>query len=202
MSKRSDVLGAILAGGKSTRMGTEKAILPLKGRPMIQYVADTLSALFSEVVVVGGENDKYGFLKHEVVPDVFEGCGPLGGIQAALNRAKPLSVFVLSCDTPFIPVGLIEYISSFKSAAPTKIATFDGVLQPLCGLYDSTSIGAIEHDLQGGKYSVLKTILNIEHTVVPITPDLPFFNPQIFWNVNRPEDYRMISDPSIGNPHG
>ena len=202
MSKRSDVLGAILAGGKSSRMGMEKALLPLKGRPMIQYVVDTLSSRFSEVVIVGGGKDKYSFLELEVVPDVFEGCGPLGGIQAALNRARPLSVFVLSCDTPFIPVELIEYLLSFKSAAPTTIAISNGVLQPLCGLYDSTALGAIEHDLQEGKYSVLKTILNIDHTAVPITPDLPFFTPQMFWNVNRPEDYRLLSTISNGPAHG
>jgi len=202
MSKRLDIMGAILAGGKSTRMGTEKALLSLKGRPMIQYVSDTLAALFSEVIVVGGDKDRYGFLRLEIVPDVFKGCGPLGGIQAALNRAKPLPVFVLSCDTPFIPLEMIDHILSFKGAASTKIATFDGVIQPLCGLYDSASIGAIEHDLREGKYSVLKTISNIDHTVVPITSDLPFFTPQIFWNVNRPEDYRMISDPSTGNPNG
>lgn len=202
MSKRSDVLGAILAGGKSTRMGTEKALLPLKGRPMIQYVSDALSSLFSEVVVVGGSKDTYSFLELEVVSDVFEGCGPLGGIQAALNRARPLPVFVLSCDTPFIPVELIEYLLSFKSAAPTTIAISDCVLQPLCGLYDSTALGAVEHDLQEGKYSVLKTILNIDHTAVPITPDLPFFTPQIFWNVNRPEDYRLLSTISNGPAHG
>jgi molybdopterin-guanine dinucleotide biosynthesis protein A len=202
MSKRSDVLGAILAGGKSTRMGTEKALLPFKGQPMIQHVAETLSSLFSKVVVVGGAKDTYGFLKLEVVPDLFEGCGPLGGIQAALNRAKPLPVFVLSCDTPFIPVELIKYLLSFKSAAPTRITIFDGVLQPLCGLYDSTSRGVIEDDLREGKYSVFKTIPKIKHTVVPITPDLPFFTPQIFWNVNRPEDYRSISDPATGTPHG
>ncbi len=202
MSSRADVLGAILTGGKSTRMGTEKALLPLRDRPMIQYVADTLASLFTEVVVVGGVKDTYGFLKLEVVPDVFRHCGPLGGIHAALNRAKPLPVFVLACDTPFIPVGLVEFMLSFTPAAPTKIATFDGVLQPLCGLYDGTSLGAIEHNLKWGKYSVLKTILKIGHTAVPITPDLPFFTPQIFWNVNRPEDYRMISDPSARNPHG
>jgi molybdopterin-guanine dinucleotide biosynthesis protein A len=192
----------ILAGGKSSRMGMEKALLPLKGRPMIQYVADTLSSRFSEVVIVGGGKDKYSFLELEVVPDVFEGCGPLAGIQAALNRARPLSVFVLSCDTPFIPVELIEYLLSFKSAAPTTIAISNGVLQPLCGLYDSTALGAIEHDLQEGKYSVLKTILNIDHTAVPITPDLPFFTPQIFWNVNRPEDYRLLSTISNGPTRG
>jgi molybdopterin-guanine dinucleotide biosynthesis protein A len=202
MSKRSDVLGAILAGGKSTRMGTEKALLPLIGRPMIQHAAETLSSLFSKVVVVGGAKDKYGFLKLEVLPDLYEGCGPLGGIQAALNRAKPLPVFVLSCDTPFIPVELIEYLLGFKSAAPTRIPTFDGVLQPLCGLYDSTSLEVIEDDLRERKYSVLKSISKLDHAVVPITPDLPFFTSQIFWNVNRPEDYRSISDPMTGTPHG
>ena len=195
-------MGAILAGGKSTRMGTEKALLPLKGRPMIQYVADTLAAGFSEVIVVGGDKERFGFLKLEIVPDVFEGCGPLGGIQAALNRAKPLPVFVLSCDTPFIPAEMVDYVMNFKAAAPTKIATFDGVLQPLCGLYDGTSLSAIEDDIHKGKYSVLKTIQKLDHTVVPITPDLPFFNPQMFWNVNRPEDYHSISDPTERNTHG
>jgi molybdopterin-guanine dinucleotide biosynthesis protein A len=180
-------------------MGTEKALLPLKGRPMIQYVADTLTSLFSKVVVVGGSKEKYGFLKIEVVPDVFEGCGPLGGIQAALNSAKPLPVFVLSCDTPFMPPGLIEYILAFQSTAPTKIASVDGMMQPLCGLYDGSALKTIVHDLQGEKYSVLKTIETINHTLVPITPDLPFFTPQIFWNVNRPEDYRLISDIPTGD---
>jgi molybdopterin-guanine dinucleotide biosynthesis protein A len=202
MNKRPDVVGAILAGGKSTRMGTEKALLPLRGRPLIQHVAETLSALFREVVVIGGSNDAFRFLKLEVVQDVFRGCGPLGGIQAALNRTKPLPVFVLSCDTPFIPVGLINYILNFSPAAPTKIATFEGVLQPLCGLYDSQSLDAIEHDLQVGKYSVLKTIQKIDHTTVPVTSDLPFFTPQIFWNVNRPEDYHMISGFAAGHSNG
>ena len=169
---------------------------------MIQYVADTLTGLFSKVVIVGGDKQKYGFLKLEIVPDVFEECGPLGGIQAALNRAKPSPVFVLSCDTPLIPQGLIEYVLNFKSAAPTKIATFGGVLQPLCGLYDSACLSTIERDLQEGKYSVFKAMSKIGHTVVPITSDLPFFTPQIFRNVNSPEDYRMISNTTTENPHG
>lgn len=202
MNKHSDVLGAILAGGKSMRMGTEKALLPLKGRPMIQHVADMLSALFTKVIVVGAATDRYSFLNLEILPDVYKRCGPLGGIHAALNRAKPMPVFVLSCDTPFIPPELVEHMLSITSAAPTKIASFEDFLQPLCGIYDSTSIGAIEDDLQAGRHSVFKTILNIDHTVIPITPDLPFYDPDIFRNVNRPEDYRMISDPSTGDTHG
>ena len=174
-------------------MGMEKSLLPFRGRPMIQHVADTLGSLFSDVIVVGCERRKYDFLKLEIVPDDFEGCGPLGGIQAALSLAKPLPVFVLSCDTPFIPAELIDYILSIRGAASTRIASFDGVLQPLCGLYDNSSLSAIERDLKDQKYSVLKTIPKIDHTVVPITSDLPFFTPRIFWNVNRPEDYLMIS---------
>ncbi len=202
MKKRSDIIGTILAGGKSTRMGTEKALLQVKGRPMIQCVAETLSTVFEEVIVVGGAKNTHRFLHLEVVPDAYEACGPLGGIHAALNRAKPKPVLVLSCDTPFIPAALIEYLLGTKSIKPSKIAAFQDVLQPLCGLYDGTSIRAIEDDLRKGKYSVLKTIQQIDHTVIPITPDLPFFNPQMFLNVNRPEDYQLISDSSAGDHLG
>ncbi|MCX6135575.1 MAG: molybdenum cofactor guanylyltransferase [Ignavibacteriales bacterium] len=202
MTKRSDVLGAVLAGGKSTRMGTEKALLPVKGRPMIQYAAETLAKVFAETVIVGGSQDKYGFLKCEIVPDLFEGCGPLGGIHAALHRSKPRAAFVLSCDTPFIPADLIEFLLRAKAPDLTVIATFDGVLQPLCGVYDASSFPEIDRDIEQGKYSVFKTLKNIEHVEIPITPDLPFFTPQLFWNMNRPEDYRILSQPDAGTSHG
>jgi len=202
MTDRSSVLGAVLAGGKSTRMGTDKALLPINGRPMVQFAAETLSTVFSNVIVVGADEEKFGFLNLPIAPDIFEGCGPLGGIHAALTFAKPRSVFVLSCDIPFIPSRLVDYIVRFDSAEGTRIATFEGMLQPLCGLYNSASLTAIEHDLHAGKYSILKTLQNLGHAEIPITPDLPFYAPRMFLNVNRPEDYQTLAISEQGNRHG
>jgi molybdopterin-guanine dinucleotide biosynthesis protein A len=202
MNVRSDILGAVLAGGKSSRMGTEKALLPVDGRPMIRHAVDTLAALFSEVIIAGGTEGMFGFLQIDVVPDIVQDCGPLAGIHTALRRAKGRPVFVLSCDTPFVPRALVEHILAIRSEAPTKIASFENVLQPLCGLYDATSLPAIEEDLRAGKYAIFKTLAKIDHAEISITPDLPFFTAQIFWNVNRPQDYHTLPDNPTGTTHG
>jgi molybdopterin-guanine dinucleotide biosynthesis protein A len=202
MKLRSDVVGAILAGGKSSRMGTEKALLPVQGRPMVQVAVETLAAVFSDVILVGGSKDNFGFLEREIIQDVFEGCGPLAGIHSALNSSQGRPVFVLSCDTPFVPPRLVEFVMEYKSPAPTKVASFESVLQPLCALYDVTSLQAIEEDLRQGKYSIIKTLKNINYAEISITPDLPFFTPSIFRNVNQPEDYRTLINPLTGRNHG
>ena len=202
MTARSSVIGAVLAGGKSTRMGTEKALLPINSRPMVQYAAETLGRVFEKVIIVGGGREKFGLLKLHIARDIYEECGPLGGIHAALRCAKHRSVFILSCDTPYIPSELVEHIIRFDSPEWTRIAVFEGVLQPLCGLYDASSLNEIEHDLEEGRYSVLKTLQEIEHVEIPITADLPFFALRMFSNVNRPEDYKSLTDPDQGHHNG
>lgn len=202
MSKRSDFLGAILAGGKSTRMGTEKALLLLEGIPLIQHVARTLTSIFRDVAIIGGDRKKFDFLKLPMIPDVFEGSGPLGGIHAALSHSQPRSIFVLSCDTPFIPSQLVTYVLAFEHSAPTRIVSVDGEPQPLCGLYNPSCLSVMELDLRRGKYSVVKTLQEIEHSIIPITPDLPFYTPHMLRNLNRPKDYHSLSAISNGLTHG
>jgi molybdenum cofactor guanylyltransferase len=189
MNRRSGIVGALLAGGKSTRMGREKALLPLNGLPMIQHIAELLSSVFQDVIIVGDKAESLEFLKLPIISDVFHECGPLGGIHAALLRSKPRSSFVVPCDTPSVSRELIEYLLDFEAATETKIASINGLPEPLCGVYSSDCLPTIERNLQNGKLSVLNSLADIGHTIVPITPDLPFYNPSLLRNVNRPEDY-------------
>ena len=202
MNKRSDILGVVLAGGKSTRLGAEKALLPLRGRPMIQIVAETLSTVFADVIIAGGRFDQLGFLGLPVVSDSFPECGPLAGIHAALSHSQARSIFVLSCDTPFIPPELIEYVLDFKSSSPTKITLFEDKLQPLCGLYSAACLPFLRSDLEQGKLSVLKSLLNIDFAPVPISASQAFFTPELFRNINCPEDYQFISTLEPAKSYG
>lgn len=202
MRKRYDIVGAVLAGGKSTRMGSDKALLPVQGRPMIQIVAETLSHVFSDVIVAGGQADQFEYLRLPVIPDLFSGCGPMAGIHAALSYSKPSPIFILSCDTPFIPAELVRYIIDFESDFPTKIAQYDNEVQPLCGLYDASCLPQFQRDLENGKFSVVKSLDTIDFEPVPISPEQAFFNPNIFRNINRPEDYHSIPTLKPGKVNG
>ena len=88
MPLRSDIIGVVLAGGASSRMGTDKALLPLGGAPIITYAAKALSSVFSEVVVSSGSGKRYAFLGLNEISDVFNDSGPLGGIPGYPGAGK------------------------------------------------------------------------------------------------------------------
>jgi molybdopterin-guanine dinucleotide biosynthesis protein A len=193
MTKRSDILGALLAGGRSARMGLDKALLPLNGVPLVQYSAMALTEVFDEVVVVADEGKKFEFLHLPVIPDLIKNCGPLGGIYSALCHANGRAVFVLSCDTPFVTPELIAHIVEFGAPTLTRIPLVNERLQPLCGLYGQDVLQTIEHDIKRGAYKVLETLKGIQYTPIPITPRLPFFTPNLLRNLNTPAEYELIS---------
>jgi molybdopterin-guanine dinucleotide biosynthesis protein A len=174
-------------------MGTEKALLPLGGYPMIAHVIGTLSELFSEVIICGADPPRYEFLGLRVVQDVFQGCGPLAGIHSALTYSNAGPVFVLSCDMPFAPLGLVRHILNYSDKPQTRIALSGGILQPLCGVYGQECLPVAENDLRQGKYSIVKMLEKVAHTAVVIDTSLPFYTNYMLSNVNRREDYEAIS---------
>jgi molybdopterin-guanine dinucleotide biosynthesis protein A len=190
------ITGAVLAGGKSSRMGTDKALLTLDGRPFVSHVASTLQAVFNRVILVTNDASAYGFLGLETFEDVFADCGPLGGIHSALTHAGGGDIFVSACDTPLITSDLVRYIIGFQSSASARIPSFDQQLHPLCGLYTQDCIPNIVERLKSRRLRVLDFIEVAQATVIPISPELPFYKEDLFINFNSPEDYpRDRSNP-------
>jgi len=187
------VTGAILAGGNSSRMGRDKALLPWNGKPLISHAAETLRALFQDVCICGGTGDRYGFLGLPVLPDIVPQRGPLGGIHTALSYALPASVFVLSCDMPLVSRSLIEYILKFPSSAPTKVAAPHGRIQPLCGVYHTSCLPLIEQELKHRRLKLMEVFARLNGTPVPIGPDLPFYDERLMINVNDEQTYRQLT---------
>ena len=178
--------GAVLAGGHSRRMGRDKALLPFRGVPMVRIMVDRLAGLTRPVAVIADRANRYAGLGVPILGDLHQGCGPLGGIHAALRQLRSAEVFVLACDTPFVSEELIAYIAAFPTAAPARVATMDGSLHPLCGVYSQACLPAIEEAISAQHFA-LRTLLNtVGAASVPLTPDLPFFHPRLLWNVNDP----------------
>lgn len=176
--------GAILAGGKSSRMGQEKALLLWEGKPMVMRVAQTLQQVFSEVLVVSDNAETYRFLGLRIVPDIFKGCGPLGGIHSALVHAAAEGVFVCSCDMPCITPALVRKIVHRSSLREVTFASDGMQLHPLLGVYPKTILPSIQVELQTGPKRMFTFLTRVPHTVI----DLSEFSDQLR-NINSPEDY-------------
>ena len=174
-------------------MGTDKALLPWHGRPLISYAADTLRAVIRDVCVVSDYADRYGFLGLPNLPDIIRESGPLGGIHAALTQSGSPSVFVLSCDMPLVSRSLVEYVLQYPSAAQVTVVAMYGRIQPLCGMYHASCLPVFEQELKHRRRKMMDVIARVHHTVVQIGPGSPFHDTRLLMNVNDEQRYRELT---------
>lgn len=136
-TRLDQVTGFVLAGGRSTRMGQDKALLQLGGVSLIERAVEKLRAVVSEVRILGSRAEFASYAP--IVPDLHDGCGPLGGLEAALAAAKTDWILVLPVDMPFVPVKLLRaWVREVPEKQTARIAMFqvDGRPQPaLCMLH-------------------------------------------------------------------
>lgn len=133
------IVGVILAGGRASRMGgTDKGLLPLGGRPMLEQIVERLRPQVAALLLnANGDPGRFGFLGLEVVPDDLPDLpGPLAGVLTGLERAAVLgaeAVVTVPCDAPFLPTDLVERLAA---AGPFALAvTGDGRMHPTVGLW-------------------------------------------------------------------
>jgi len=194
MNQYHEITGVILAGGKSSRMGKNKGLLPLKGKTFIRHITDTLQNVFHRVIIITNQENNYDFLKLEIFNDIYQDCGPLGGIHAAFVHSKARSCFFVSCDIPFITSSLIDYIIRFESdGAVIKIPSMGNKIHPLCGLYQLQCLTTVEHNLIKRNLKVRNTLDCLDVCIVPIVKELTFYHTDLLKNFNDLKDYEKIN---------
>jgi molybdopterin-guanine dinucleotide biosynthesis protein A len=195
-----DIEGFILAGGASSRMGTDKALLRLGGRLFVERVAAALRTVAGRVRVVSSRHEAAA-VGLEVVPDLRGGLGALGGIHAALTGCAAPWAAVVSCDLPFVTGALLERLASLRAdgaeaadaVAPTQP---DGRPQPLCALYArSACLPAAERLILTDELRPRVLLRQVRTRWVGFgeLEDLEG-SEHFFRNVNTPEDYRRALD--------
>ncbi len=132
----NDITGVILAGGKSKRMGENKALLKIGGITIIEHLTLLLKSIFHKVIIITNDPGEYSFLEVDLFPDVYINKGPLAGIHSALIHSSTETNFILSCDIPFITAEVIEEIINYKTAYPITVVKADGFVQQLAGFYN------------------------------------------------------------------
>ncbi len=185
-----EITGIILAGGKSTRMGYNKAFLDLGGLFLVERVAKTLSSVCQEIIIVGNSKDELADLGYPVITDTYPGCGPLAGIHAGLKAAKNYYSFISACDTPFIDEKIILKMVEESDGYDAVIMKHREYYEPLFSLYSKAFIPFAEKALKNGNYKVTAAISAAKWKPVVFNPeDIPLFDKKIF-NINTPGDFQ------------
>ena len=192
-----EVAAFILAGGKSTRMGADKAFVTLDGRTLLARALDLARSVTPDVRIVGDPEKFAPFAP--VVEDVFRGCGPLGGIHAALRASQTELNLILAVDLPFVSPALVEYLikRARDSTATVTVVQAGGGWQPLCAAYRRAFADAAEQSLRAGHYKIDK-LFAAPRTQAIAEEELKAagFPPTMFRNLNTREELAEASAPA------
>ncbi len=186
------VSAAIMAGGKSRRMGQDKAWIELDGEPLIRRVANVLAQVADEVIVVAND-PKYRSLGLRVVPDRYPDGGALGGIATGVSAATFDRVLVAACDMPFLLAEVWRVLLDHRYEADVVIPKIGGELETLHALYTRACVAPMERALAAGKMRVISFFDEVR--VQPIEErELRVADPTLrsFTNVNTPEELATL----------
>ena len=141
----------ILAGGDSCRMGADKSMLPIKGRPMIETISEQLRDTFSQILISANEGEKYAFLGLLIIPDKMSGQGPLMGIASALEASANELNFVVACDIAHIDLDYVRRMLTKAKGVDIVIPTTgDENYEPLFAVYRKSALEAIKQVVSSG----------------------------------------------------
>ena len=184
--------GFVIAGGKSARMGTNKAFLEFRGQTLLTRSLATLRAVCGQVAIVG---DPATFSSHaKTVTDVFLGCGPLAGIQAALATSSGDLSFMLAVDMPFVSAELVQFLFNAAETgdAVVTVPRFGSRFQPLCAVYRAEFATVAEQGLRAGRYKIDAAFSSVSVRAIEESDLVAAGFPEdVFFNVNTPEDRRL-----------
>lgn len=192
--KIDGVTGVILAGGSSSRMGRNKALLEVDGIPIVTRIYRTLAGLFHEVIVVTNSPHDYDFLPCRKVPDIYPGTGSIAGLHSALAHSSSAHSFITACDMPFLDPDLIRYLCAAREGGYDAVTPFsDGGQEPLHALYSSGCRDIFENAIRHGERKILDILGRMNVRQVSCD-ELQRAGGQVssFVNVNTPEEYEKI----------
>jgi len=175
----------VLAGGKSSRMGRDKALLPFKGRPLVELIATQACAAAGNITLIG-DPGRYTYRGYPVVEDILSGCGPLAGIYTALTVTQAEWNLIVACDMPEVTAEFLARLMDRAEAGGADAVlpvSSDGLPQPLCAAYRRRCADAIGRALAQGIRKVTDGLVTLELDLwrVPHSPYFRNLNTALEW---------------------
>jgi molybdopterin-guanine dinucleotide biosynthesis protein A len=182
----------ILAGGKSSRLGKNKALQVIEGKSLIQRVVDRLAMLSTEIIIATGRGEAIpcsSNVEIKTVADIYPEKGPLVGIYSGLMSSSSTQAIVVGCDTPFLSTGLLEYMTQIDSTFDVVVPRIKNKLEPLCAVYSKHCLAPTHRLLEQNELRIDKLFAMVRVKYIEEN-EINRFDPEhlSFFNINTPAD--------------
>lgn len=194
-TQQQHITGIILAGGQSSRMGQNKALMSLGDQRLVDRVVSVLGQVFADLLLVTNAPDLYADLGVPMVGDVWPDKGSLGGIYSALYHMTTPYGLVVACDMPFLQADSLRYLSALCPDHDVVIPDVLGELQTLHAIYSKACLEAIAARLEANRLRIVGFFPDVRVRTVSAA-ELQPFDPELraFHNLNTPEDFAAAAE--------
>jgi molybdopterin-guanine dinucleotide biosynthesis protein A len=183
-------IGFVLAGGRSTRMGRDKALLPWAGATLLDHVLTRLREVCPDARILSGADERYADHGAPVYRDILVGAGALGGVYTGLSRLEGPAGLFLAVDLPLVPATLLRRLLELAEGYDVVVPVSPGGPEPLCAVYGRGCLEPIRQRAERGELAMTAFWPDVRVRRLGVRELLPFGDPaEIFRNVNTPEDY-------------
>jgi molybdopterin-guanine dinucleotide biosynthesis protein A len=190
MSEAAGAVGFVVAGGRSRRMGRDKALLPWAGGTLLDHAIGRLRAVGADVRLLSGEEPRYLDRGLPVHTDTTPGAGPLGGLLAALNAAAPRAVLLLAVDMPFVTPELLRSLQDALAGHDAAVPVIGAAAEPLCAAYGAACREPVLAALGRGERRMTDFWPHVRVRTLAADDLARFGDPsRLFRNLNDPADY-------------
>jgi molybdopterin-guanine dinucleotide biosynthesis protein A len=188
------VTGVILAGGKSSRIGTDKALLKIGKKTIIEQEISGIKNILEEIIVVVAEDKgQYNTLEARVVQDIIPSKGPLGGVYTGLVNSSSFYNLILACDMPFLQPNLVRHLLDRAGNYDAVVPECGGRLQPLCAVYSRNCIEPIRKEISRNNLKITDFLRNVKTNIIT-EKEVRSLDPEglSFVNINTASDYQRL----------
>jgi len=192
-TKLTGVTGVILAGGRSSRMGSNKALLPYRGGLFIEAIHRRLATLFPEVLLITNTPEQYDFLPCRKAGDIYPDMGALAGLHSGLHHSATPHIFAVACDMPYLDDRLISYLVGQRHKGDLVIPEGEAGFEPLHAVYAKSCLLHMEASLLAGRRRIVSFFDKVDMVSVSRSVTAAFDSGfRSFSNINTPDDYYAL----------
>ncbi len=183
------ITGLILAGGKSSRFGKNKALVELDGVRLIERVIRVMGSVFQRLVILTNTPHEYAYLKLPMIEDLIKDLGPLGGLYTGLKSISDNAGFFVACDLPFLSEPLIRHMVEIRDDFDVVLPKIDWKIEALHGLYTKRCLPPIKELIDSQEYQIIRFFPKIRIKYL-YEDEIREFDPELktFFNINKPQE--------------
>lgn len=188
--EKEEISGFILAGGKSSRMGRDKALLEFQGQTLLAHMLELIKP-FCASTFISGNNPEYQQFGFEIIPDIYADKGPISGIFSILSFSQSEWNLIVSVDVPMVNPELLLHLIENRNSYDAVVPVHSQGTEPLIALYHKHIIPVIQEMIQANDYKLMNLIRRINTNHLDCN-ELICRYPHLFLNVNKLDDYQAI----------